>query len=183
MEGWELSDLLTDLPLNLINILLLYLIVSRLVYKPVKKLMDDRARRLQAARDAAAAAQAQAEEKSRQYDALMADARAEAERLLAEARAKAASEGQRILDDARAQAQTVLANARAEAKAAHDAALAGLRDEVADLAVDIAEKLLERTVTDADTKRMADAFFADWPGPESGESAQSADDAAPQPPV
>ena len=60
----------------------------------------------------------------------------------------------------RAEAQKLLADARTQAQAAHDEALTGLQDEVAGLAVDIAGKVLERTVTDADTRRLADEFFA-----------------------
>ena len=160
MEGFELSSLLTDLPLNLINILLLYLIVSKLIYKPVKKLLDDRARRLQEQRNAADAAKAEADEKSRRYDELLAGAKEVAARITADAREDAQRQTQQTLADARAEAQKLLADARTQAQAAHDEALTGLQDEVAGLAVDIAGKVLERTVTDADTRRLADEFFA-----------------------
>lgn len=163
MEGFSLSDLLTDLPLNLINILLLYLIVSRLLYRPVKKLLNDRAARLQAQQTELATAREAADEKARRYEALMAEAAADTEALRQAARAEAQQKAAAVLETARANAARLEADTKKRTAAEHDAALADLRDEVATLATDIAEKVLQRQVSDDDTRRIAEDFFAALP--------------------
>ena len=63
------------------------------------------------------------------------------------------------MQDARSEAQTIVENAEAEAAKTRADALHGMQDEVVGLAFDISEKLLERSVRDEDTKKMADRLF------------------------
>ena len=160
MEGFELSSLLTDLPLNLLNILILYLIVSRLVYKPVKKFMAARTERVNAEAEKAAQQSAEAEAEKQKYEALLAEGQQAAKAQLEQASAEAGKKAQAIVEEAGKKADALLDEARVRAKAEHDEALSSLRDEVADLAVGISEKLLERRITDDDNKKIVDDFFA-----------------------
>ena len=49
--------------------------------------------------------------------------------------------------------------AREQAQKEHDEALGAMRQDVVDLAFDISEKLLEHSITDDDTKKLADRLF------------------------
>lgn len=160
MEGLSLSTLLTDLPLNLLNILLLYLIISRLVYRPVKKMLDARAARLAAAEAAAAEATEKAQEQGRRYEALIAQADQTAQQLRDTAAAEAAAAASETLRKAEAEADEIRRGAKQEAARKVDQALSGMQEQVAGLAADIATKVLERTATDDDTRRIAKEFFA-----------------------
>ena len=42
MEGLVISDAVKDLIINIVNIIVLFVIVKTLAYKPVKKFLDDR---------------------------------------------------------------------------------------------------------------------------------------------
>lgn len=160
MEGFELSSLLTDLPLNLLNILLLYLIISRLVYRPVKKFLTQRTQRVNDAAQAAAQQAQEAQETKQRYENLLADSQKAARQQLALAETEATRRADEIVADANRKAAVLLADAKTRADATHEAALAGLQDEVAALAVDITEKLLSRELTDADNKKIAEEFFS-----------------------
>ena len=58
MEGLVISDAVKDLIINIINIIVLFVIVRGLAYKPVKKFLDARKERIaKELSDAAAAKQ------------------------------------------------------------------------------------------------------------------------------
>lgn len=166
MEGLNLSDIPIDLLLNLLNIVLLFLLVRTLVYKPVRKFMDARTARVNAAAEEAAEKAAAADAREAEYTQKLADVNRESETILAQARKNAQAEAEKIVGDARAEAKTVTENARREAEQARADALRDMQGEIVDLAFDISEKLLARSVRDADTKKMADRLFDDCLGGE-----------------
>lgn len=159
MPGLDVSKIPVDLLLNILNIVLLFVIVRALAYKPVKKFMENRTARVNAAAEEAAAKAAEADKAKADYEALLADAQAEKAKVVEEARKQAKAEAQAIVTDARNQADSIVTAAQAQAQKTHDEALQNMQGEVVALAFDISEKLLERTVQDADTKKMADRLF------------------------
>lgn len=161
MEGFKLSSLLTDLPLNLLNILLLYLIVKHLVYKPVKGFMEKRTQRLKDAQAAAEADAAKAGAAKAQYEQLLTDSRRQADQLLADAGQKADAQAELILADANQRAGEILSTAKDKALEERSTALASMQDEVAGLALGISEKLLGRSVDNADNEKIVRTFFAE----------------------
>lgn len=126
-----------------INFLVLVAILRRFLFAPVRDVVRRRREEL-AARETAMAA------RERMATALDAAARArllgleqEAEELRRAARAAAAEEAERVLAAARHEREAVLARAQEEADAARRAALAALRDEVLDLAVEAAGRVVD----------------------------------------
>ena len=61
-------------------------------------------------------------------------------------------------------AAEITEKARETAKREHDAQLAAMKGDIADLAFDISRQVLSREVTDEDNMRIADAFFAKYQG-------------------
>ena len=66
MEGLVISDAVKDLIINIVNIIVLFVIVKTLAYKPVKKFLDDRKAKIEKQLNDAAEAQKQADELSRE---------------------------------------------------------------------------------------------------------------------
>ena len=73
-----------DIAIHLVNIGVLYVLLRVLVWKPVRKFMAARQDRVQAEMDQAAQLRAEAEQSKADYDAKLADARAQVEQLLTE---------------------------------------------------------------------------------------------------
>lgn len=157
--GIELSNIPIDILLNILNIVLLFLIVRKLAYKPVRKFMDARTERIRAAGEEAAAKSTEADIAKAKYEAMLCDAQAQKEKMLEQAKREASAEAACIVEQANCRAEAILQQARLEAKQTHDNALKDMQGEVVSLAFDISEKLLERSVQDADTKKMADRLF------------------------
>ena len=160
MEGLSLSNIPVDLLLNLINIILLFLIVRALVYKPVRKFLDARTERIQGEEKAAAEKLAEAERLKAEYGEMLNQGEAEARRI-EEGRAEQASkEAEKIVSEAKKKANALIDEARERAEAEKKEALLSMKNEVAELALRISEKILRREINDSDNRRIAEEFFA-----------------------
>ncbi len=157
--GLDLSKVPIDLVLNLLNIVLLFLIVRTLAYKPIRKFMDARTARVTAEAKAAEEKAQEADKLKAEYEQLLENGDTMRKEQAEEARKAAQLEADRIISDARSQADAIVEQAREQAKKEHDETLGTMRQDVVDLAFGISEKLLEHSITDADTKKMADRLF------------------------
>ena len=157
--GLDPSKIPIDLLLNLLNIVLLFLIVRTLAYKPIRKFMDARTERVQAEARTAEEKAAQADELKAEYAQLLENGEALQKEQAEQARKAAQDEADKIVAEAHAQADAIVEKAREQAQKEHDEALGTMRQDVVNLAFGISEKLLEHSITDEDTKRMADRLF------------------------
>ena len=166
MGGIQLSNIPVDILLNILNIVLLFLIVRKLAYKPIRNFMDARTARVNAAAEEAQQKADEADELRAQYEEKLQNSGAECAAMQESARREAEADAEKIVAEARAEAETILAEARAEAKREHDETLGTMQQEVVDLAFGISEKLLAHSVRDEDTERMADRLFDSLTGGE-----------------
>ena len=157
--NYDFSNFPIDLILNILNIVILFVIVRILVYKPVKKFMDARTARVTAAAEDAGAKAKAAEELSEQLRAQLADAANDADRIRNEAAAAAKAQADNVLKEAGEQADRIVSEAKERAEAEREEVLSSLRSDIASSAEAIAGKILERKVSDEDTKRIAEEFF------------------------
>ncbi|MBQ7688945.1 MAG: ATP synthase F0 subunit B [Clostridia bacterium] len=155
------KDMIADLIINILNILILFFLTKALLYKPVKKFLDVRKTRLAEEKQAALDAEASAQARKAEYDALLADAEASKAALLQEAEANAQEKARQILAEAKQKAEETAQNAAAAAVHEREKMLSDARDEIADLALEISAKIIGREVTDADNLAIAKRFFGD----------------------
>lgn len=164
MEGLVISDAVKDLIINIINIIVLFVIVRGLAYKPVKKFLDARKERIAKELSDAAAAKQTAGEEALKYKELTEKSKAEGTEIINEAERTAKENAAEIIKTAKQSAAEITEKARETAKREHDAQLAAMKGDIADLAFDISRQVLSREVTDEDNMRIADAFFAKYQG-------------------
>ena len=153
MEGLVISDAVKDLIINIINIIILFVIVRGLAYKPVKKFLDARKERVAKELSDAAAAKQTAEEEALKYKELTEKSKAEGTEIINEAERTAKQSAAEITE-----------KARENAKREREAQVASMKDEIAELAFDISRQVLSREVTDGDNMRIADSFFEKYQG-------------------
>ena len=131
-----------DIAIHLVNILVLYVLLRVLIWKPVRQFMAGREERVAAQMEQARALQAEAEKIKADYDARLVDVQATCDKMLSEGRLAAQTTGQKYIDKARAQADTILSEARAQADEEKRRAMDEVKEELADLAVDMASHVL-----------------------------------------
>jgi F-type H+-transporting ATPase subunit b len=104
-------------------------------------------------------AQTAAEAQFKEYEAKLAQARAEATAIVEEGRRDAEVVKQKIETDAREEAQTMLTRAKREIEIARDTAIKELYGVAGRLAVGVASKIIDQQLNEADHERLiADAI-------------------------
>ena len=141
MEGLVISDAVKDLIINIVNIIVLFVIVKTLAYKPVKKFLDDRKAKIEKQLNDAAEAQKQADEKAQRYEGLISDSKKECAELKVKAEREAKESADAILANAKADADNITAKAREDAQREHDAKIASVKDDITELAFDISRQV------------------------------------------
>ena len=164
MEGLVISDAVKDLIINIINIIILFVIVRGLAYKPVKKFLDARKERVANELSEAAKARQTAEEEALKYKELTEKSKAQSTEIINEAEHTAKENAAEIIETAKKKAAEITEKARENAKKERETQIAAMKDDITDLAFDISKQVLSREVTDEDNMRIADAFFAKYQG-------------------
>ncbi|NYE57715.1 F0F1 ATP synthase subunit B [Carboxydothermus ferrireducens] len=149
----------SDFIWTLINFFVLLFILKILLYKPVLKTIEDRKRSIEESLEKAAKAQEEAERIKAEYDGMIAKAREEAREIIAKAQKTAQAEKEEIIATAQREAQSLLADAKATIAQEKEKALRELRQEIGNLAVLAAGKILNRAVTLEDHQKLVDEFL------------------------
>ena len=150
---------LIDFIEHILNVVVLFLLLRTFLYKPVRKFMQDREAKFAREREQIDASRTAADSLKAQYELSMKNAKLEAEKL-AEAKLNSAEhEAEDLRKKAKQDAQVLLTDAMAQAVTERDGLLSDLKSQTAELAVDIAGKILEREVKQEDHQRIIDSFF------------------------
>ncbi len=147
--------------ITILNITILYLVLKRLLWKPMQKFMDSRTRKVKEELDGAATARSVAEELKKRYEGLLADAEKEAEALLKEAEGQGREEYKRIVGQAEADAAQIRRRAEERADFELRRAQDELAGEVARLAIAAAAKVSGRAMGSQEDLSEAEAFIRD----------------------
>ena len=147
--------------ISLANLVIIFLLLKKLLFKPVKKTLAARQAQVDKIYDAAAAAKQTAEADRAEYEQKLADVKAEAEEILTDARERADRMSEEIIGDAKDKAQAKLERAEEEIAQEKKKAMTELKDDVSALSVDIAEKLLGREIDEKDHAELIDKFISE----------------------
>jgi F-type H+-transporting ATPase subunit b len=127
---------------------------------PVRKAMRQRDEQRQLDEEAAERAGYDAEQVRRDYDVTLADARAEAARIVDRAREEAEAERSRKVAEVDAELAVARQGLMAELETARTAALEGLKGDVAQLATAAASRVVEKPLDASANQAIVDEFVA-----------------------
>ena len=156
-----------DLPkllFQIANFLLLLWLLNRFLFSRVVGMLDERSSRISKGLEDAETAARDRELARAEREAAVAEARKEAAEMLASANKIATDTRNEILAEARAEAEKVTERAREEIIAEKDRAMADLRAQVADLALDAAAKLVRSDMNATTQRRLVEEFLTEVPG-------------------
>ena len=135
---------------------LTFFVLKRFAFGPIQATIDERRDRIRQSIEEADAARAEARKLLEEHRALIGQAREEASGILAEARKVADAQAQRAKDETEADRQRRLEETRKQIDAETARALEQIRQEVAELSVVAAEKILGKTIDRDDQRRLID---------------------------
>lgn len=155
----NLSETVVDLIINILNIVILFLIVKALVYKPVRKFLDDRRAKVNEETSKAQKILDQANEILKSKDTIIEESRKNAEIEAQKTFEEAKNNADFIIAEAKKNAKIIEEKSAEEIKSQKENMIHSSKNEIAELAVNIAEKILERETNEEDTKRIINEFF------------------------
>ena len=141
--------------ITLINIGILFVVLRAVLFKRVTAFMEERANKVRRDIEEAQRDRAEAGKLLQEYQARLKNREEEGAEIIQAAREKARAEAERIMDEARGNAAALTANARAHIEAEQRAALTLFRAEAAALVMAAASRLLQRELTAEDSRRFA----------------------------
>ena len=144
---------------QLLNTLILFLVLKKLLFGRVKQIIDARQAEVDKMYSDADAAMTEADRLKNLYADSVAGARDEAQRIVADARNTAEDQSEAILDEARTAASNMLAKAESEIASEKKKAVKEIKDEISDIAIMIAEKVVEKEITPADHEKLIADFI------------------------
>ncbi len=146
-------QLLHDAVILAISVFVLFLVMSRLLFNPVRKMLKDRQDKIKNDMDTAVADKKDAAALKKQYDEKLKNIDKEAEAILSEARKKALKNETRIIDEAKEEAVRIIGRAREEAELEKKRAMDDMKQEMIAIASMMAGKVvaasIDTTIQDA----------------------------------
>ena len=145
--------------ISLANLVILFLLVKKFLFKPVKELFAKRQAELDHQYAAADAAEQAAQEHKNAWEQKMQSANDEADAIIQEATDAAKYRAAQIVEEANAKAAGIQSRAEAEALLTQKQAEEGIKREIVEVSSAIAEKMLEREINEQDHRALIDAFL------------------------
>lgn len=141
---------------QIINFLILFFIFKRFLYKPILKVLKDRAKDITKGIEDAENAKKALEEAEAQKDRIIAQAALEAEKIIKETRTNAQDIREEILNKSRQEAEKIIEEARDTAALE----LAAVKDQARDISLELTKKILDRVLAEFFTKDEKERIFA-----------------------
>ncbi|MBR0442992.1 MAG: F0F1 ATP synthase subunit B [Clostridia bacterium] len=150
---------LWNILISLLNLVVLFWLVKKFLFKPVKKMLAERQADIDHQYAAAAEAQRVADENREMWENKLSTADAEAQRMIRDAADTAKHRAAEIVRRADEQADGIVRRAEAEAELERKRAEDGIKREIVGVSTAIAEKMLEREVNEKDHRALIDEFI------------------------
>lgn len=145
----------------LLNFLVLFFVAKKFLFLPVKKMIDSRQQEIDTMYAEAGAAKENAQALQKEYEQQLSVARETGDRLVQEATARGQSRQEEILRQANLEAERIREKAAADIAQEKKKALNDAKDEISTLAMEIAGKVVGRSLNEEDQTRLVDSFLAE----------------------
>jgi F-type H+-transporting ATPase subunit b len=155
MEGPGLiSPNLATFLLTIVNIGILYFLLRAILFKPVTKFMEARAKSIQDSINQAEKNKLEAKQLLEQYEAKLSSAEVKAGEIIKAARESAAQETQRIIANGKNSLELMMENGRKQIELEHTASLLKFKAEAVMLIMAASAKLIGRDLRNEDNQHF-----------------------------
>ena len=141
------------------NLLILYLVMKKFLFKPIKNMIDSRQKEIDDMYSEAESSKSSAEALKSEYEEKISRAKDESEEILKSAQRRALLKEEEILREADEKAARTLERAEEQIELERARVINDVKDEVSHLAIDIASAVIERDVSASEHSDMIDQFI------------------------
>ena len=141
---------------TIVTFLVLLALLGKFAWRPLLEALESRQERIRKSLEDADRARQELERLQQESAKMMQQARIEAESIVAQTRTDAERLREELKQKAKEEADNILRNAQQQIQLQTRQAIQQIRHEVADIAVSLASKLLERNLAKEDNARLID---------------------------
>jgi F-type H+-transporting ATPase subunit b len=141
------------------NLLILYLFLKKILFVPMKKMIDSRQKEIDDMYQNAEEAETTAEAMKASYEEKLSKANEESEEILKTALRRAQLKEEEIIRDAQTEASRIYERAEEQIALEKKRALSEVKDEVSGMAVEIAGAIIGREVSSKEHSEFIDSFI------------------------
>ena len=142
------------------NLLILYLFLKKILFKPVKNMIDSRQKEIDDMYSDAEKSKTDALTMKSEYEQKLESANEESEEILKRAIRRAELREEEILTEANKKAARVLERAEEQVELEKKRAINEVKDEVSEMAISIASAVIERDLKANEHKELIDEFIS-----------------------
>lgn len=150
---------LWDILISLANLLILFSLVKKFLFKPVKNILQKRQDEIDEKYAAADIAADAAAKDKKEWEEKMHFAEKEAQAILSDASENAKYRGEKIVSEAKERADGILRQAQTEAELERKKAVDGIKREIVEVSGALTEKMLGREINTKDHRSLIDSFI------------------------
>ncbi len=143
----------------LFNTLAVFFVAKKFLFKPVMKMIRQRQDEIDGMYDAAGKAKADAQAMQAEYKQKLSEAQATSERLVKEAVTRGQNREEEIIRQANAQASAIMEKTSADIAMEKKKAINDAKDEISEMAMAIAGKVVGRALSAEDQSALVDSFI------------------------
>ena len=152
LDGWTFLAQICNLMIQLV-------IFKKFLLKPIRQVIADRKAKADSEIADAQKLRTEAEAMKAEYEQNLQNARTEANQIVTAAQKTATARSEEIVGEARAQAAALKQKAEADIAQERKKAVNEVKDEIGGMAMEIASKVVEREIKEADHKDLIDEFI------------------------
>ncbi|MBQ7668487.1 MAG: F0F1 ATP synthase subunit B [Clostridia bacterium] len=144
---------------TVLNILTLFLILRKFLFKPVINHMEARTAKIQEAIDSAEETKKMIEEMKQEYETKLKEAKDEGRKIIEEYRTMANKEYESAIANAKKDASTLIEEARLELENEKRQILTDIKSEVSELVIAASEKVIKKNMDTDANKKLIEEFI------------------------
>ena len=143
-----------------VSLAIIYFVVRKFLFGKLGGFMDERSASIAADIDKGETLMREGEEFRRKQQEILDEAYHERNKIIEEARLKAADTYDRIIGEAKKDAQNIISQARAEGEREQERLYSALQQEIVSVALSAASKIIEANMDNDRNRELVDKFLA-----------------------
>ena len=145
--------------ISLANLLILFLIIKKFLYKPVKNVMAKRQSEIDERYSAADSAEQEAKSNKALWEEKLQNAQSESDAIISSATESAKFREEKIISEANEKAEGIIRRAKNEADLEMKKASDGIKREIVEVSSALTEKMIGREINADDHRTLIDSFI------------------------
>lgn len=145
--------------ISICNLIILFLILKKFLYKPVQNMLTQRQGIIDKDLKSAREADREANVKKQLYEEKLKGADAEAAEIISDAKKRAQRKSDKIISSAKEKADDIVSQARTDAELEVKKAQSEIKHEITEVSTLLSEKILEREINQDDHRKLINSFI------------------------